>query len=58
LAERAGVSYATVQRAERVDGVPDTKAPMLFAIQRALDVAGVRFLDTDPGGGVGVRFKT
>ena len=57
MAERAGVAYATVQRAERVDGVPHTKAPNLFAIQRALDAARIRFLDPDAGGGLGVRFK-
>jgi len=59
LAERSGVSYPTVQRAESTDGVPRMKAPNLFAIQRALEDGGVVFLD--PGehreGGPGVRLR-
>jgi hypothetical protein len=57
LAERAGISYPTVQRAESTDDVPRMKTTNLLAIQRVLDEAGVTFLD--PGehrdGGVGVR---
>src|SRR5438270_3140729 len=59
LAERAGVSYPTVQRAETADGVPRMKAPNLYAIQRALEAGGVVLLD--PGeqrdGGPGVRLR-
>ena len=48
-----------MQRAESVNGVPNTKAPNLFAIPRALDQAGILFLDVDDvrGGGLGVWFK-
>jgi transcriptional regulator with XRE-family HTH domain len=60
LARRAGLSYATVQRAERAAGIPATQAPNLFAIQRAIEDAGVVFLE--PGenrsGGAGVRFRS
>jgi transcriptional regulator with XRE-family HTH domain len=59
LAERAGISYPTVQRAESTDGIPRMTAPNLFAIQRVLEGAGVIFLDDHEqrDGGVGVRLK-
>jgi hypothetical protein len=59
LAERAGISYPTLVRAEATDDVPRMKTMNLLAIQRVLEDAGVIFLD--PGenrdGGVGVRLK-
>jgi ribosome-binding protein aMBF1 (putative translation factor) len=59
LAERAGLSYPTVQRAESTDAVPNMKTPNLLAIQRALEEAGVVFLEAGEqrSGGVGVRLK-
>jgi transcriptional regulator with XRE-family HTH domain len=57
LAERAGVSYQTVQRGEAVAGVPPMKSPNLYAIQRALEAAGVVFIDADEQGGPGVRLR-
>jgi transcriptional regulator with XRE-family HTH domain len=58
LAQRSGVSQPTVQRAESVDGIPRMQAPNLAAIQRALEEAGVVFLEDCElrGGGPGVRF--
>ena len=59
LAERAGVSYATVQRAEAVDGIPTMRTPNLYALQRALEDGGVIFLaagELRPGG-AGVRLR-
>ncbi|MBF0335975.1 MAG: helix-turn-helix transcriptional regulator, partial [Alphaproteobacteria bacterium] len=44
LADRALLSYPTVQRAETSPDVPSMKAPNLLAIQRALEGAGVVFL--------------
>jgi hypothetical protein len=57
LAQRSGVSYPTIQRAERVDGIPRLQAPNLAAIQRTLEKAGVVFLDDRElrEGGPGVR---
>ena len=58
-AERAGLSYATVQRAEAAKGIPATKATNLFAIERALTDAGIVFLEPggERAGGYGVRLR-
>lgn len=60
LAGRAGVSYATVQRAEAAEGVPRMKTQSMAAIQATLEAAGVAFIG--PGtesrdGGEGVRLR-
>jgi hypothetical protein len=56
LARAASVGVATVRRAEVADGeIPQTLGNAL-AIRRALEAAGVEFIDEN-GGGVGVRFK-
>jgi hypothetical protein len=57
LANRSGISYPTIQRAESVDGIPRLQAPNLAAIQRTLEDAGVVFLDDHElrEGGPGVR---
>lgn len=60
LAEAAGVSIATVKRAEAaVDEVPGITAANLARIERALDRFGVEFLSAGQliDGGVGVRTK-
>ena len=54
LAEKSGVSWATIQRMESVDGVPSASATNLEAVQRALEAAGVEFTDGDMPG---VRLK-
>jgi hypothetical protein len=59
LAEQAAVSEATVRRAETVDHTPRMRSDNLLALQRAMEAAGVLFLDagdTRPGG-VGVRLR-
>lgn len=59
LAERCGVSYPAIQRAERTDDMPNMQVRNLAAIKAALESGGVIFLD--PGdlrpGGAGVRLK-
>ncbi len=55
LASEAGVSWATIQRIEATDGVPSALGQNLEAIQRALEAAGVEFIDTDDGR-PGIRF--
>jgi len=60
LADRAGVSHPTIQRAESHEGVPNTTAPRLFAIQNALQQAGVVFIgagEPSANGGPGVRLR-
>jgi hypothetical protein len=59
LAERSGISYSAIQRAESIDGIPSMRAPNLYALQRALEDGGCIFLsagETRPGGD-GVRLK-
>lgn len=59
LAERSGVSYPALQRAESTDGLPNMQTRNLAAIKAALEAGGVVFLD--PGqnkdGGPGVRLR-
>jgi transcriptional regulator with XRE-family HTH domain len=54
LADRAGVGIVTVRHLEA--GVSDTRRATLEVIRRALEAAGVEFIDQD-GGGLGVRFR-
>jgi transcriptional regulator with XRE-family HTH domain len=54
LAQQAGLSIATVRRAESAQVSPGN----LYVLQHAFEAAGVVFLDEDqatPGGGRGVR---
>lgn len=57
LAERSGVSLATIRRIES-DREPDrTTSPNREAIQRALENGGISFMPKDAQGGEGVRMK-
>ncbi len=57
LSEMSGVSPPTIQRMETADGVPASLSKNLEAIERALEKAGVQFIDEN-GGGPGVRLKS
>ena len=57
LAQESGVSPASVQRAERAPGIPQMQTGSLFAMVRALESAGIQFIDEDEGGGPGVRLR-
>jgi transcriptional regulator with XRE-family HTH domain len=59
LAEKSGVSYSSIQRAESIDGISSMRATNLFAVQRALEDGGVIFLGggDNRNGGDGVRLK-
>ncbi len=54
LAARCSVSYAAIQRAEAVDGMPNMQTRNLAAIKSALESGGVVFLDSN---GVAERAK-
>jgi transcriptional regulator with XRE-family HTH domain len=57
LAKASKVGVATIRRVEIIDGdIPVTPANEL-AIRRALEAAGVEFIDEN-GGGPGVRLRT
>ena len=56
LAEQAGLSWPTVQRMESTHGVPSGLSKNLELVQRALEDAGVIFIDENEEG-PGVRLK-
>jgi transcriptional regulator with XRE-family HTH domain len=56
LAEKADVGISTVQRMENAEGVPSASGKNLEAVERALRVAGVVFIDSN-GDGPGVRLR-
>lgn len=51
LAERSGVSYPTIQRAEQAADVPEMKTSNMQAVTEALEGAGVRFITTQAEAG-------
>jgi transcriptional regulator with XRE-family HTH domain len=59
LANRTGISYAAIQRAEAVDHMPNMQTKNLAAIKAALESGGVQFLDGhySGDGGPGVRLR-
>jgi transcriptional regulator with XRE-family HTH domain len=56
LADAAGVSMATIQRMEAIDGVPMGRVQTLVAVTGALEKGGVEFISRN-GGGPGVRLR-
>jgi transcriptional regulator with XRE-family HTH domain len=56
LAEASTVSLPTVKRLESKPGTLSAHAPTLVALKRALEDAGVEFIDEN-GGGPGVRLR-
>jgi hypothetical protein len=56
LAEASAVGVATIRRAELADGPPAMTAANQIAVRRALEGAGVEFIDQN-GGGAGVRLR-
>jgi transcriptional regulator with XRE-family HTH domain len=56
LAKASGVGTATIQRIEKSAGPIGGYVSTLMSIQSAFEQAGIRFLDNDAGGGIGVRF--
>jgi len=56
LARASKVGVATIRRVEVIDGEIPVTAPNEAAIRRALEAAGIEFIDED-GTGEGVRFR-
>jgi transcriptional regulator with XRE-family HTH domain len=56
LAEKSGVSFASMMRLESFDGVPSSNVKTLEAIKKAFEEAGIEFIGT-PESGAGVRWK-
>jgi transcriptional regulator with XRE-family HTH domain len=56
LAQRSSLSVATIRRAELTDDETSMTAANDLAVRRALEAAGVEFIDEN-GGGPGVRLR-
>lgn len=56
LAEKSGVSFASMMRLESFDGVPSSNVKTLEAIKTAFENAGVEFIG-GPDSQAGVRWK-
>ena len=54
LAEASNVGWATIQRYEKIDVVPDGQSEKLGSVKAALEAAGVEFIG-DPVQSPGVR---
>jgi hypothetical protein len=56
LARASAVGVATIRRAELADNETSMTMPNDLALRRALEAAGIEFID-DNGGGPGVRLR-
>jgi hypothetical protein len=56
LARNSSLSVATIRRAELADDETSMTAANDLAVRRALETAGVEFIDEN-GGGAGVRLR-
>jgi transcriptional regulator with XRE-family HTH domain len=58
LASASHVGVATIQRIEKGDGAVMSNVATLLRLQETIERAGVRFINSDDGGGVGVRLAS
>lgn len=49
---------ATVQRLEQANGVASGSYATVLRIQTALERAGIRFIEEDESGGIGLRLES
>ena len=56
LAAKSGVAAVTVKGFEYLGA--DSKISTLQKMRRALEAAGIQFIDEDADGGAGLRFRT
>ena len=57
LADRAQVGIATVKRIEMRPGLATGNADTVWKLQKALEDAGIVFINEDDSGGPGVRLR-
>ena len=57
LAEATGLALSTIKRMEGSEGILRGNSENVWKVQKALEAAGIRFIDEDDGGGSGVRLK-
>ena len=57
LAENSGVALSTVRRMEKGLGPVRGYSENVWKVQRALEEAGIQFIDESDAGGVGVRLR-
>ncbi len=57
LAEKSGVSFASMMRLESFDGVPSSNVKTLDALKKAVEQSGVEFIGT-PQSGAGVKWRS
>jgi transcriptional regulator with XRE-family HTH domain len=57
LARAAKVGLATIQRLERGEGILAAHASTMAKLKSAFEKAGIRFIDQDEQGGIGVRLR-
>jgi hypothetical protein len=57
LARQSAVGLTTIKRAELADSETSLTVPNDLAIRRALEAAGVIFIDADDDAGPGVRLR-
>ena len=58
LANSAKIAIATIQRIEKTAGPVMGNVSTQMKIQQAFERAGIRFIDADGSGGIGVRLVT
>ncbi len=58
LADAAAVGVATIRRIEVLAGLVTGNVSTQLRIQKAFEHAGVRFIDADGSGGIGVRLES
>lgn len=58
LAKKAGIGLATIQRLERGSGPLMAHVSTAVKIEKALNKAGIRFIESNAEGGLGVRLQT
>jgi transcriptional regulator with XRE-family HTH domain len=57
LAEKSGISFASMMRLESFDGVPSSNIKTLDALKKAFEDAGVEFTGS-PKNGAGVKWRS